>query len=55
MPDFQVEVYVREVIQVVSKVLILTKKEPRWMCIWSDRTRFSKFNCKRIPPNGEVV
>jgi len=31
-PDIQVEVYVREVIHVVSKVLILTK-EPRQMCI----------------------
>jgi len=30
----KVEVYVPEVIQVVSKVLILTKKEPCRMCIW---------------------
>jgi len=29
----KVEVYAPEVIQVVSKVLILTKKEPRQMCI----------------------
>jgi len=30
----KVEVYVREVIQVVSSVLILTNKEPRQMYIW---------------------
>jgi len=37
---FKVEVYVREVIQVVSNVLILTNKEPRCMCItWSMRAR----------------
>ena len=32
-PESQVEVYVREVIQVDSKVLIPTNKEPRQMCI----------------------
>jgi len=30
----KVEVYVREVIQVISNVLILTNKKPRQMCIW---------------------
>jgi len=29
----KVEVYVREVMQVVSNVLILTNKEPRQVCI----------------------
>jgi len=33
-PDSQSRTYVPEVIQVVSKVLILTKKELRRMCIW---------------------
>jgi len=43
-PDSQkLEVYVREVIQVVSNVLILTNKEPRQMCIWWDmRARIFK-------------
>jgi len=30
----KVEVYVREVLQVVSNVLILTNKKPRQVCIW---------------------
>jgi len=44
----KVEVYLREVIQVVSEVLILTKKEARRMCIcWGMRARKFKIGMNK--------